>query len=190
MGMLLFIAFLVVPIIEIIGFIQIGTLIGLWPTLGIVILTAIAGSMLLQYQGMTAFLEAQSKLREGTLPVDEVVDGFCLALAGALLLTPGFFTDTVGFLLFVPDVRRRFARFVFQRYIKPNATFYTDDQRGPAAQEAGPFEDGVVIDGEYEDLGGDKKTSRSLHVPDTGDKTSPANGGKNTNGETPWRGDK
>ena len=176
MGLLFLAAFICVPIIEIIGFIQIGSLIGLWPTIGIVILTAVAGSLLLQHQGMTALMQAQHKLREGTIPVDEVIDGFCLALAGALLLTPGFFTDTFGFLLFIPPFRRGFARFFFEKVIQPNAVFYTNGGRQneqpfeAPSDETGPrgsrFDDGVVIDGTFEDVSEKKSSSSTLHVPD------------------------
>lgn len=197
MGFFIFLAFLCVPIIEIIGFIQIGSLIGLWPTIGIVILTAIAGTLLLQYQGMGAWLEAQAKLRDGTLPVTEVIDGFCLALAGALLLTPGFFTDGFGFLLFVPAFRRGFARLVFEKIIKPNAVIYTDmrEETGPdkPADDAPPDQqgsgrgpdrrnEGVVIDGTYENVSETRNQGSSLDVPEVG---TPKPGGK----PSPWRAD-
>ncbi len=84
MGLVFFALFLLVPIIEIVGFMQIGSLIGLWPTLGVVILTAIAGSMLLRHQGMTVLFRTQSMIQEGKIPVDEMIDGICLAIAGAL----------------------------------------------------------------------------------------------------------
>ena len=147
MGLLIFALFLAVPLIEIVGFIQIGGLIDLWPTLGVVILTAIAGSILLRHQGMSTLFQAQSKLGQGALPLDEVVDGLCLALAGALLLTPGFFTDFFGFLLFVPWFRRGFAHFVFQKFIKPNmmagGVFQHNDPRGnPFADDQNKKNDG------------------------------------------------
>ena len=91
MGLILFALFIFIPLIEIAGFIQIGGLIGLWPTIAIVILTAIAGSMLLRYQGIAVFLRAQAEMSEGKIPIGSAIDGFWLAIAGAFLLTPGFF---------------------------------------------------------------------------------------------------
>lgn len=184
MGLLIFALFLAVPLIEIFGFIQIGGLIGLWPTLGVVILTAIAGSMLLRHQGMSTLFQAQSKLNQGALPLDEVVDGLCLALAGALLLTPGFFTDIFGFLLFVPWFRRGFAHFVFKKFIQPNMTVagsfqHTDPQGGPfSGSKEHKKDDGVVIDGEWEDV----SSSADSHRPqENGSRVS------KSKSSSPWR---
>ncbi len=188
MGLLIFALFLAVPLIEIFGFIQIGGLIGIWPTLGVVILTAIAGSILLRHQGMSTLFQAQSKLNQGALPLDEVVDGLCLALAGALLLTPGFFTDFFGFLLFVPWFRRGFAQFVFKKFIQPNMTVagsfqhtdqHTDPQGGPFAGPKGhKKDDGVVIDGDWEDVSSSADPQRSQK---DGPPSSKSKGG------SPWR---
>jgi len=100
-----FLAFVLIPLAEIGLFIQVGGLIGLWPTLFVVVLTAFMGTGLLRAQGLAAFSRAQAQMADGRLPVEEVVHGFCLVIAGALLLTPGFLTDTIGFLLFVPQIR-------------------------------------------------------------------------------------
>ena len=95
---LLFILLLVVPIVEIALFIKVGGLIGVWPTIGIVIATALAGAALLRRQGLATLRSARASLADNRFPIDEVFDGLCLAVAGALLLTPGFFTDAVGLL--------------------------------------------------------------------------------------------
>lgn len=163
MGFVLFLVFLAVPIIEIFGFIQIGNLIGVWATIGIVILTAIAGSMLLRHQGLAAMFKAQTQMMEGKLPIDQMIDGLCLGLAGALLLTPGFFTDIFGFLLFIPPFRRGFAKLIYHKVIKPRATIFTnfppdgaeqaDDMRdfqSPFGDDQG--RDDTVIDGEFTDV--------------------------------------
>ena len=186
MGLLIFILFLTVPLIEIVGFIQIGGLIGLWPTLGVVILTAIAGSFLLRYQGMSTLFQAQSKLNQGALPLDEVIDGLCLALAGALLLTPGFFTDFFGFLLFIPWFRRGFAKGVYHKFIKPNlhvgSPFPADGAGDGRAGAPKRGQSGPVIDGEWEDVSpaeqSERKTDRSP--------SDQQNGGR-PKGSSPWR---
>ena len=106
MPVLLLILFIAVPIAEIAIFIQAGESFGLWPTLGLVILTAILGTTLLRYQGLRALHRVQESLNRGEMPIGEVFTGLCLLVAGALLLTPGFLTDGVGFALFIPCIRQ------------------------------------------------------------------------------------
>lgn len=109
--MWLFLAFLLVPIIEIALFIQVGGLIGLWPTLGIVVLTAIAGTMLVRGQGLATLAQLQASLAEGRDPTGHIAHGAFILVAGVLLLTPGFFTDATGFLLLLPPVRAALIRY-------------------------------------------------------------------------------
>jgi UPF0716 protein FxsA len=106
MTAVILLAFILVPILEIGLFIQIGGAIGLVPTLLVVIGTALLGTTLLRWQGLTTLHRAEASLQKGDLPVNEVVGGVFLLVAGALLLTPGFFTDAIGFSLFAPPVRR------------------------------------------------------------------------------------
>lgn len=103
--MWLLIAFLLVPIIEIGLFIQVGGLIGLWPTLLIVVLTAIVGTSLVRSQGARAMADLRGSMAELRDPMAPLAHGAMILLAGALLLTPGFFTDTCGLLLLIPKVR-------------------------------------------------------------------------------------
>lgn len=105
MGLILLTLFIAVPIIEIALFIEIGGFLGLWPTLLIVIATALLGTVLLRAQGLATLRRAEQHMAAGELPVNEVVSGLFLLVAGTLLLTPGFLTDAVGFSLFVPSVR-------------------------------------------------------------------------------------
>ena len=105
MALLLLAAFILVPLIEIGLFIEIGGWLGLWPTLGLIVLTAIVGTALLRHQGLATLRRAQSQLDAGHLPAKELFDGVCLLVAGLLLLTPGFFTDAVGFALLLPPLR-------------------------------------------------------------------------------------
>lgn len=101
----LLILFILIPIIEIGLFIQVGGIIGLWPTLAIVVLTAIIGTAMLRNQGISTMTRLQSKLQKGESPVDTMVHGALILVSGVLLLTPGFFTDGIGFLLLFPPVR-------------------------------------------------------------------------------------
>ena len=105
MAFFLLLALLLMPIAEIGVFIEVGGTLGLWPTLLIIAATAVAGSALLRIQGVAAWQRARQSLERNELPLKEVFDGFCLLLAGALLLTPGFITDALGGLLFLPPVR-------------------------------------------------------------------------------------
>ena len=101
----LFIAFLVVPIVEIALFYYIGTWIGILPTLGVVVVTAVVGSYFVSRQGRFVWRSIKSKLSMGEIPTASVVHGAMILVAGALLLTPGFLTDVVGLGLLVPGVR-------------------------------------------------------------------------------------
>ena len=96
---------LVVPILEIAAFIVIGGQIGVFPTLGMILVTAIIGTFLLRQQGLSLITEIQEKMNRGDMPGRALAHGFMLAIAGVLLLTPGFVTDAFGFLLFVPPIR-------------------------------------------------------------------------------------
>lgn len=103
--MWLFLAFLLVPLIEIALFIQVGGWIGLWPTLVIVVLTAAAGTMAVRSQGAAVLSQLRNRFESLRDPTEPLAHGAMILFSGALLLTPGFFTDTVGFLLLVPAVR-------------------------------------------------------------------------------------
>ncbi len=97
--------FVAVPIVEIYLLIQVGQVIGAGWTILLVILTAVIGVWLLRIQGLSTLMRAQKKMQSGELPAYEMLEGMGLVVAGALLLTPGFFTDTIGFLLLLPPIR-------------------------------------------------------------------------------------
>lgn len=86
--------------------IQVGSVIGTWPTVGLVILTAVLGGILLRQQGEMTLSRAQMKMREGSMPAGEMVEGLFLAVGGALLLTPGFITDSIGLACLIPGIRK------------------------------------------------------------------------------------
>lgn len=142
--MWLFLAFLAVPLIEIGLFIQVGGLIGLWPTLAIVVLTAVLGTWLVRNQGALAMNQLRSSFNELRDPTEPLANGAMILFAGALLLTPGFFTDTVGFLLLIPALRR--AAFQYLRSRMSVQAFHT----GAPQDRAQP--NGDVIDGAYTEV--------------------------------------
>lgn len=106
MPLILILLFIGVPVLEIAVFIQAGDIFGLWPTLAAIVATAVIGGALIRAQGLATIARARRSLDQGQAPVREVFTGICLLLAGALLMTPGFLTDSVGFLLLIPPVRR------------------------------------------------------------------------------------
>lgn len=102
---LIAVLFLVIPIIEIYLLIQVGQVIGAGWTIFLVVLTAVIGVALLKHQGLSMLNRAQLKMKQNELPAREILEGMGLVVAGALLLTPGFFTDSIGFLLLFPPTR-------------------------------------------------------------------------------------
>jgi len=148
MGLIILAALVITPIVEIAVFIEIGGRIGVGNTVGIVLLTAVAGTALLRHQGLAVLRRAQEALHAERFPLDEVFERLCLLVAGALLLTPGFVTDGFGFLLFLPPFRRAL-RTAAVNYLSTHGTIVTD---GPAPHRQGRGR--VIIDGEFEDVTG------------------------------------
>ncbi|WP_422371976.1 FxsA family protein [Hoeflea sp.] len=131
---------LVVPLAEIAAFVVIGGQIGVWATLGMVLLTAAIGSVLLRWQGIGLFNRINAEMQANRVPGRELVHGVMILVAGVLLLTPGFVTDTLGFLLFVPAVRDGVWRLVRDRIVVTTMSARQDGRR-PGSR--GP-QDGVV----------------------------------------------
>ena len=98
-------SFIVLPILEMYILIEVGGFIGALNTIGLVLLTALLGLMLLRQQGFRTLLNARNKLMQAELPTEEIVTGIFLAVGGALLLTPGFVTDFIGFMCLLPFTR-------------------------------------------------------------------------------------
>lgn len=145
--MWLLLAFIAVPMIEIALFIQVGGLIGIWWTLLIVLATAITGSYLVRNQGLREIANLQRSFSELDDPTEPLANGAMILFAGALLLTPGFFTDVVGLSLLVPGVRR--AAFVWAKS-KVKVQSFSMGPQGPAPGQ--PPSGDRVIDGDFEDV--------------------------------------
>lgn len=143
--MWLFVLFLAIPLIEIALFIQVGGAIGLWPTLGIVIFTAFLGAWLIRAQGALAINRLRASLSELRDPTEPLAHGAMILIAGALLLTPGFFTDAVGLALMAPPVRSGLFAYLRSRVKVQN--FSVGGQPTPHSQNSG-----TIIDGEFEEL--------------------------------------
>ena len=149
--MILFLLFLLVPVIEIVLFIEIGGAIGVWTTVAIIFLTAAIGATVARAQGLSTLGELQSRLDAGADPREPMAHGALLLVAGLLLLTPGFMTDAIGFSLLVPAVRaaviRRLAKHMTVRAARgqTHARRPGDPPEPGAARGGGP-----VVDGDYE----------------------------------------
>ncbi len=112
---LLFALFILMPLIELYFLIQVGQVIGAGWTIVAVIGTAILGAMLLRVQGLSTLFRAQDTLRCGQIPAIEMMEGIVLAISGLFLLTPGFLTDTAGFILLIPSARQWLIKKVLQQ---------------------------------------------------------------------------
>ncbi len=115
-GRILFFVFLAVPLIEIALFILIGQAIGVVPTLLGVLITAIAGSLLIRWQGMAALRDMQAAMSRGELPARQMGDAMLIGLGGLLLLLPGYFSDALGLLLLIPWTRELLYRLLARNF--------------------------------------------------------------------------
>ena len=149
MPTLILLAFIAVPIIEIAVLVEVGDAIGLWPTLGAVVATALFGTWMLRRQGLSALTRAQASLNRGTFPARAVFDALCLVLAGALLLTPGFVTDAAGLLLTAPPARAVLRRRLLS-WLRTHGRVRMPGMNDPF--DEGGRSGGVVIDGAFEEI--------------------------------------
>ncbi|EOX3120573.1 FxsA family protein [Vibrio cholerae] len=142
--------FIAVPVIEIALFIQVGGVLGVWPTIALVLLTAIVGTSLVRSQGLQTLLTVQQRLAQGQLPAQQILEGVMLAVAGVLLLTPGFFTDILGMLVLLPTPRAYLAKQLMSRVVVGNI-----HASGAGFEQPNPFHDranpnGTTYEGEFE----------------------------------------
>jgi UPF0716 protein FxsA len=151
-----FILFIILAVAEIYVLISVGSLIGTLPTIGLILLTGIIGVAMLKQQGFSVFARLQEKMRQGQAPAQEMVEGVLLIIAGAFLITPGFVTDTIGFLWLIPQTREYFAKLLiskgmFKVQSVGSGGFYQSGQ-GPFGQHSQhqTQQDDNTIDGEYE----------------------------------------
>ena len=138
---LVFLVFLIVPFIEIYLLLQIGGIVGVFPTIALVVLTAIIGAGLLRQQGMATWQRFQDNLQKGEIPAYEMVEGPILLVGGALLLTPGFFTDVIGFACLIPPARKKIAQYIIEKRL-------VQTEAGVAPQQKPKAQPGV-IEGEF-----------------------------------------
>ena len=133
----LLLLFLVVPLVEIYLLIEVGGIIGVLPTIGLVVMTAVLGAFLMRAQGFATLAKVQDELQRGEVPAVPLFEGALILIAGALLLTPGFFTDAFGFLCLVPPLRVRVVQWFLGHHLSKQSP-----------NEAAP-QGGRIIEGEY-----------------------------------------
>jgi UPF0716 protein FxsA len=107
---------IIVPALEIALLVLSGQAFGLIPTVLLIITTGILGAYLAKKQGMEALRKAQQDMQYGQLPGDAIIDGLCILVGGVVLLTPGFITDAIGFLLLLPPTRKMFKPFIYKLF--------------------------------------------------------------------------
>ena len=160
MVLVILLALIATPLVEIAVFIEVGERIGLWSTLGLIVLTAVIGTALLRLQGLATLASARTTVERGGMPVQEVLDGVCLLIAGAFLLTPGFVTDGFGAALLLPPLRRLIQRWAMKRLMARGTIDVT--MHGSHQRRGG--EDGV-IDGEFVELDDDDDDEQRDRLP-------------------------
>lgn len=133
--LLVVLLFIVVPILELYVIIQVGGLIGVWPTLALLLADAILGSVLLRHQGRGAWRRFNEALSAGRFPGREVVDGLLIVIGGTLLLAPGFITDVFGLLFLIPPTRA-IVRAILRRFTIGRVAVFGV---GPFGQGGSPF---------------------------------------------------
>jgi len=142
-----------VSFIEIALFIWIGGLIGIGWTLLAIVASAVVGVALIRHQGMNVLAEAQAAAQRNEPPLKPVFDGFCLLVAGLFLLTPGFFTDVLGFLLLIPPLRLALGRRVWDWAVRTGRLQSVSRRYGGGGPNGGgPSGGGPTLDGEAEEV--------------------------------------
>ena len=112
----LFLLFALVPVAEIYVLVSVGGVIGVFPTIALVLLTALAGAHLARLQGMSVMQRIRENLDQGFMPAEELLDALLIFLAGMALLTPGFLTDLCGLLILLPATRNIFKRWLRKKF--------------------------------------------------------------------------
>lgn len=171
----LFIAFAAVPLLEIALLVKLGQWIGFWPTMAVIVTTALVGTFVLHRQGFAVMERTMAAVSAGKPPIAPVLDGGFLLLAGFMLIMPGLITDSIGLIMLIPWVRHRIAAGLVRRVLRSpafKAAAASHPPHGPTTNGARPPPDaGPVIEGEFERLDErfvDRKRSRP-----NGDGTKP-----------------
>lgn len=140
---------ILLPIAELAVIIKVGGLIGVLPTLALLIGMAVLGTVLLRRQGLAVLRRSQETMAAGQVPVGSALDGLGLIFAAILMITPGFLTDMAGLLLLVPWVRRQLGAILLARFVTRGSVRVRSFRSGPRSQPERTPRGGPVIDGDY-----------------------------------------
>ena len=133
---IIFLFVLIIPFAEIYLLLEVGGIIGPLPTILMVVFTALLGTWLLKQQGLATFQRFQASLAQGAVPAYEMIEGPIILVGGALLLTPGFITDLIGFACLIPSLRRKIAQYVIENHLLQGAGgFYQRPKNEPDVLE-------------------------------------------------------
>jgi UPF0716 protein FxsA len=153
--------FLIIPIIEIFFLIKVGETIGAFPTIILVVLTAVIGAGLLRQQGLSTLSRLQQNMGKGKLPAQELIEGVLLAVGGALLMTPGFVTDTMGFLCLLPFSRKFIAKKIMKHSAgkfkagvnaKMSGFAYSASNNSSSTEKSEAQYDPNIVEGEFTEV--------------------------------------
>ena len=174
-----FTVFIIVPLLEMLLLFEVADWIGGIQTLLMVVLTAVIGVQVLKQQGFSTLLRANERIRQGQLPAQEIIEGMLLAAAGAMLLTPGFLTDTLGFLCLAGPVRRPLAGRLVAAGVVRAVAFGSFSRRKGSARADDVFGNrtpprGQVFEGEYSKAGSEPPLEAE-NTPGTGEENENKN---------------
>jgi len=142
----LFVVFTAVSLLEIFVLVKVGSFLGAWPTILLVIVSALVGSALVRSQGLQLIKQLQQRMAVGEMPGQQLVEGFMLIITGVLLVTPGFVTDGAGLLLLLPTFRSYIAKIILANVkVSPHQMGGSFTHQGFSSSE-----DDSVIEGEFE----------------------------------------
>ena len=165
----LIILFLLLPVVEIWLFVKVGENIGAWPTAGLVVVMAVAGIILVRVQGFTVINRARAAMEAGEFPTTALLDGLFVMIAGVLLIVPGFLTDILGILLFIPPLRRGLGKAIWG-WLRLRSSLVV--RRSGRTDSDSP---GRIVEGSYREIRPDDAPSDPAIGPPTG--KSPDRGG-------------
>ncbi|MEM9468608.1 MAG: FxsA family protein [Pseudomonadota bacterium] len=148
--------FIALPLIEIVAFVEVGGAIGTPKTLILCFITAVLGGYFVKKQGLETLAKAQKHMTQGQMPVQQMFDGLCLIATGAMMITPGFVTDTIGFLLLIPAVR-----VLLRQFLAKTAKFSVHSTSFQEQRSSNQYKNtsNDVIEGEYTSVDTDKNNN-------------------------------
>lgn len=160
MPLLILLVLLAVPYLEFLVFLEVGGAIGGFQALLLTIITAVIGVYLIRQQGLIVMNRMHQTLQRGESPVEDIFHGFFLLIAGLFFLLPGFITDSVALFLAIEPIRAVLGKIIVKNI---GTTFY---KQGSTQGNNGPFDEGIIIDGEYEEDPDNKKNIDHQQKPE------------------------